>query len=152
MELGAAVPFSYGQDPALNRAFSALLVTGAAACLILSFVLTPSPAGWGTHSQLFLAPCLFHWFTGLPCPFCGMTTAFAHLARGQIAQAFADHCLGPPAFALAVLVLLAGARGIITGRWPLPPWVMDRRFQLAAVAVVLIAWAINIARAWPPGH
>lgn len=152
MDSDPAPPLHYGNDPALNRAFSALLFVGAAACLSLSFILTPSPSGWGTHSQLFLAPCLFHWFTGLPCPFCGMTTAFVHMAHGQVARAFADHCLGPLAFALSILVLLVGARGLITGRWPLPHWAMRRPFQLAVLALVLLAWAVNIARAWPPGH
>jgi hypothetical protein len=37
-----------------------------------------------THRQLGLPPCTFKYTTGLPCPSCGMTTAFALLIRGDV--------------------------------------------------------------------
>jgi hypothetical protein len=143
---GVGWTLHYGHDPVMNRVFSAFLLVGAAAALGLSFVLTPSPAGWGTHLQLHLAPCLFHLFTGLPCPFCGMTTAFAHMARGQVAAAFSDHCLGPALFVLTWVVGLAGARGLVTGTWPLPHAVMRARFQSGVLAVVTLGWVVSVAR------
>ena len=42
--------------------------------------------------------CLFRRLTGIPCPGCGMTRAFAHLAKGEWAAAWVSH---PLSFALA---------------------------------------------------
>jgi len=42
--------------------------------------------------------CLFRRTTGIPCPGCGLTRAFAHLAKGQWREAAADH---PFSFVLA---------------------------------------------------
>lgn len=58
-------------------------------------LVTPDPRGYGTHEQLFMVPCLFRAMTTLPCPFCGMTTSFAHLTRGHVAAAIRAHPGGP---------------------------------------------------------
>src|SRR5262245_22992061 len=39
-----------------------------------------------THRQLGLPPCTFMEVTGVPCPSCGMTTSFALLIRGDVAN------------------------------------------------------------------
>jgi hypothetical protein len=59
--------------------------------LVYPRVLVPDSRGYGTHEQFFLMPCLFRSVTTLPCPFCGMTTAFAHLTRGHLRAALRAH-------------------------------------------------------------
>ena len=79
--------------------------------------LTPSPTGFGTHEQLGLAPCWILTQTGVRCPSCGMTTAWAHLVRGNISaalQANLGGVLAGVAAAAAAPWLLASA---LAGRW-----------------------------------
>lgn len=60
-------------------AASVLLVAGFA----LARSLQPDGRGYGTHQQLGLPECSVQLLWSRPCPGCGMTTAFAHLVRGQ---------------------------------------------------------------------
>lgn len=66
--------------------------------------LVPDPSGLGTHRQLGLAECPTLARSGRPCPTCGMTTAFAHLADGSLAKAWS---VQPTAVFIALLA--AGA-------------------------------------------
>lgn len=85
-----------------------LLVVWGIACW-----LEPDPRGFGTHEGLGLPPCSFKAWTGRPCPSCGMTTAFANMARGRLVAATKANC-GGVLVALASLVMapwcLASAR------------------------------------------
>lgn len=54
--------------------------------------------------------CLFRRLSGVPCPGCGMTRAFAHLAKGEWLEAARDH---PFSF------LLAAEAGIAWTAWGL---------------------------------
>jgi hypothetical protein len=127
-----------------------LLLSGGA--LVLSFVLRPSPTGWGTHQWLGLPPCLFHLFTGLPCPFCGMTTAFAHMARGEIAQAFSCHVLGPAFFVGAWVVAAWSLWCLVRGACPVPRWAWSARIQTVGLVILGAGWAVNIVGAiWRAG-
>jgi hypothetical protein len=47
--------------------------------------------------------CGFHWLTGRPCPFCGLTRAMFAIAKGHMAQAMHFNALSP----LAALMLLS---------------------------------------------
>jgi len=137
---------SYGHDPRANRVVSALLLSGCVAVLVVAALLTPSERGWGTHHQLYFAPCLFHLLTRLPCPFCGMTTAFAYMARGDLSSAFGCHVLGPALYLLTWLLAALGLRGLVYGRWPVPRFVMTLRFQRFVLVVLLMGWLANIVR------
>ena len=131
-----------GQLPLPHRlalfAFGGLAI---AALLALRFV-TPDSRGVGTHEQLGLLPCFTHALTGFPCPFCGMTTAVTHVARGQWAEAF----LVQPAGALIGLAVVPAAAACMlmafAGRYP--SWMraptLHRWGLRAGVAVVLLAW------------
>lgn len=70
--------------------------------------------------------CLFRNLLELPCPGCGLTRAFAHLARGEPASMVAMHPLAPFLAAEAALgwvawgLLAAGQPGTFSGlvsRW-----------------------------------
>ncbi|GAB2023385.1 hypothetical protein RyT2_24610 [Pseudolactococcus yaeyamensis] len=37
--------------------------------------------------------CSFRFFTGIPCPCCGMTRAFLNILSGNMVEAFAFHAL-----------------------------------------------------------
>jgi hypothetical protein len=54
--------------------------------------------GWPPH-------CVLRSLTGVPCPFCGMTTGTLALLHGDVAGAFAANP-GAPLFAIAVVVTL----------------------------------------------
>jgi len=120
-----------------------MLAMGAAA-LLLPFLLRPAADLVGTHTQLFLPPCLFLKITGVPCPTCGMTTSFALLAHGQLWRSIIAHPLGALAyFYIAVLTLLMGGATIL--RRGVEAVVSARWTQLALALGV--TWIIKLA-AW----
>ncbi|MEN6642056.1 MAG: DUF2752 domain-containing protein [Armatimonadia bacterium] len=121
------------------------LVFGA--CLVVvvaSFLLTPDPKGYGTHQQLFLPPCLFHLLTGLPCAFCGMTTGFALMARGQVSAALSANLMAPVGFVLTVVVGVLGLVAAICGRSFVPALVKHPRAPTVFAVGLLVVWAANV--------
>mgnify|MGYP000846371592 CR=1 FL=1 len=88
------------------RALNLGWVAGTVTVLVLSRLLTPNPTGWGTHTEILPLPCVWHVLTGLPCPGCGLTTAFAWMARGDGAAAWRCNPLGPPAYVLTWVLLV----------------------------------------------
>lgn len=83
--------------------------------------------------------CLLRRLSGLPCPGCGMTRAFAHLAKGEWTAAASDHLL---AFGLAAELGLAWlVWGVALARRRqvgMPSWF--ERAVLAHVAVLVAFW------------
>lgn len=120
----------------------------ALAVLAIARALEPHPDGVGTHRALGIAPCMFlEWF-GLPCPTCGMTTAFAHLARGQLSASLAAHPLGIPLFMLTALTPLVALRHAVRDESLLT--VVERlRLDRAALALALVLLATWLARVAP---
>ncbi len=95
--------------PLLDRpgpARAAWILLGACAwtVLFLAAWLRPDPRGFGTHQQLGLPPCGFQRMTHVPCPGCGLTTSFAHMAHGQVLQALGSHLMGPVLFVITLAV------------------------------------------------
>ena len=115
------------------------------ALLVLAAILTPDRRGFGTHERLGLPPCTFFRLTGYRCPSCGMTTAWSHLVRGGVADAFRDNVggalLGLAAMVLGPWALISGGRG----RWLWRP--LGERAVLIAVslltAVTLLDWGVR---------
>lgn len=106
-------------------------LAGAAGFLLLrSWV--PPPGAQNTV-------CLLRRFTGLPCPGCGLTRAFAHLAKGEWAAAAVDH---PFAFVLAAEAALAwlawGALLALGQPARMPVWF--ERFVLVHLAALAAFW------------
>lgn len=128
------------------RVAALLIMGGAGAILMAAHLLLPDSSGYGTHEQMFLLPCIFRWVTGLPCPFCGMTTAFALLARGEWAAAFGIHVLGPVAYVFTWGVLLAGGVGLVRNRRALPQWLFGQRGGRVILLIILLGWVANLAR------
>lgn len=88
--------------------------------------------------------CLLRAVTGIPCPFCGGTTAAVHLGHGDVPGAVAASPL-----AVALLVLLP-----LVGVLPRPRWWASRRLRRGAiVAVLALAEVWQLSRFWLlPGH
>jgi len=89
--------------------------------------------------------CLLRRTTGLPCPTCGMTRSFCAMGRGEVADAFQKHPLGPVLYALLAFVMVRSAAAAVRGRrlfagtarlllWTVP--------VLLAAAVVL--WVVRL--------
>jgi hypothetical protein len=128
------------------RLWSAAAFLACAAVLGLAWRITPDPRGYGTHEQLGLAPCGMIIMTGLPCPTCGMTTAFAHTVRGQWARAFLAQ---PSGFILALATIAAALLALwcaVTGRVPpIPiPILTPLRMCLLALLFFVGGWAVKI--------
>jgi hypothetical protein len=112
----------------------------------LAWALAPvaAAAAWAAAWGVRLQPgpehtlCLFRRLTAVPCPGCGLTRAFVHLARGEWLAALADHPLAP----LVVLELAAGWAlwGLAQAgrfrvqpeRW-LGPWLLGHAAALGAL-------------------
>ncbi len=116
-------------------------VLAAVAVLLLAARLTPDPLGHGTHTQLGLPPCGFLWITDLPCPACGMTTAFAHGVRGSLTQATVANPVGFVLFLLVCLLIPFGLWAAVRG------WSFDLlidRFSLHRWALLLAGCACMV--------
>lgn len=130
----------------VRRLVAALVAVGCAAVLGLAAWLDPSPAGLGTHARLGLPPCGWIALIDVPCPTCGMTTAFSHAAHGDLPAAFAAQPLGgllavltAAVFAGAVWAAATGARlEVIAAR------LWGRRAAWLVGFAVVGAWAYKI--------
>ncbi len=83
--------------------------------------------------------CFSRRVLNLPCPGCGLTRAFAHLAKGEWAAALADHPLAPVLAVEFLLIWLAWGRAALRGfSLPQPAWV--ERAVIAHLAVLCALW------------
>jgi uncharacterized protein DUF2752 len=82
--------------------------------------------------------CPFRELTGLPCPLCGATRAFALAARGD--ARFLDY--NAVWVAVAALLIVAGAVVLVRGR---APRLRTGPTAVLAVAVAALAWAYALA-------
>ena len=87
----SAAPHPPVADRRGRRSTAALVVAFCAGVLLLAAWMEPSSRGLGTHLQLGLAPCGWVAYGGIPCPSCGMTTAFAHATDGNLLGALRLH-------------------------------------------------------------
>ena len=133
-----------------NRLLWAIAGAAALAVLAAARALAPDPSGMGTHVQLGLPPCGWLYLTGLPCPTCGLTTAFAHMARLQVTSAFSAHALGPVLFAMTAAAIPIAAWGIATDA---PVARAIERLRLAKVAAIIaaaavVSWLLRLGSIW----
>ena len=96
--------------------------------------------------------CLFHNFTGLPCPGCGLTRSWVAMAHGHAGEALVWHPLGPMLFLSALGYALWSAWTALKK----PPFAPPRKLQtgaLVAVSLLMLAfWALRLGGVFPlPG-
>lgn len=100
-----------------------------------------SPRRMATHRQMGLPPCTFYATSGLPCPSCGMTTSFALLMHGDVANSLRANAVG---------TLLAGF-GLLLIPWCLASAVCRRTLFIRSAErtltfVVLVFFSLMLAR------
>jgi hypothetical protein len=118
--------------------------------LATAALLTPDPAGMGTHQQLGLPRCTIVEWYGIRCPSCGMTTSWAHVVRGRLVSALAANAGGT---LLALVAMICGPWLIVSGlrgRWlagpPREGWTLT--VGLAIVVVTLTQWTLRLSLGW----
>ena len=94
-------------------------------------------AAAGEDGEL-LPPCPFRSVTGLPCPLCGASRAFALAVRGDGGWT----AYNAPWVVLAVAAVLAGV-AVLAGWRPRPG---PRALWAAAALFVAVAWAYALAQ------
>ena len=133
-------------DGAVGRVYALGVAIAAAAIVITAARLAPDTHGMGTHTQLGLPPCGFLVVTGLPCPSCGMTTAYASTVRGHLLEAVRAQVAG--AF-LAAATIAAGVLGLVgaaTGWRPAVNWYRVNPMHCLwwGTAAFIGAWGLKI--------
>ena len=114
--------------------------------LVIAANLTPSDEGIGTHQALGLPECNWIATMDMPCPTCGMTTAFSHTVRGQWMDAARAQPLGLVFCLVAAMAVLGGLWALCTGASPgsLVASVWNRWWVWGLIALALTAWAWKI--------
>ena len=101
--------------PTPRRLVALVVFAPTLGVLLLAASLKPNGAGEGTHTQLGLPSCGLKARTGVPCPSCGMTTAFAHAAHGQLWQALVAQPAGAVFALVTAMAALVSGYVLITG-------------------------------------
>ncbi|NLE48739.1 MAG: DUF2752 domain-containing protein [Sandaracinaceae bacterium] len=99
----------------IARAGWGVLAALGIATLLIAHALEPSPAGLGTHEALGLPPCGSRALFSLPCPGCGLTTAFSHLMRFELSAAVRANPAGVYLFVVNLILIALGALGALRG-------------------------------------
>ncbi|MEZ6092683.1 MAG: DUF2752 domain-containing protein [Pirellulaceae bacterium] len=93
-----------------------------------------------------MTPCTFKVLWRVPCPSCGMTTSWAHMARGQLIQAAQCNVGGVLLWGAAcftgIWMMVSGVRG----RWflGLPNGVFWAAIFLPIALVTMVGWLVKI--------
>lgn len=101
-------------------------------------------AHWVPPDGVEFSICAFRRLTGIPCPGCGMTRAFAHLAKGHLAEGLHLHPLAPLLAVEAAALwgvwgwAIRRRRSFLPGAWPLG-LAAGHAVALAAVWIVRLA-------------
>ncbi len=82
--------------------------------------------------------CVFMNATGLPCPGCGMTRSWVHLAHGDVGAAFSFNHFGPLLMLVAVAIVLYVVVAVLRRR---PP---EGVFQVLPTQVLALGVALWI--------
>lgn len=98
-----------------RRVMGAIVALGSGSLLMVAAILSPSEEGLGTHQQLMLPECGWITIFDLPCPTCGMTTAFSHAADGNLLASFLTQPLGSLLALATAIAFLSGMYVAFTG-------------------------------------
>ncbi|MBC8202924.1 MAG: DUF2752 domain-containing protein [Planctomycetes bacterium] len=146
------VESNYSPRPSSRRLQALIVGIGAIVILSVAAWLSPSADGVGTHKQLGLPQCGWIVAVDLPCPTCGMTTAFSYTVRGNFISALKTQPFG---MFLAVFVAITGILALIivlTGRPKVAFWyrwmTTKTLFIVAGLAAFAWVYKILVHRGW----
>jgi hypothetical protein len=146
------VPGRWVRGTLLGLALGIVAVFGTAAWLN-PYEADGRPRRMETHLQIGLPPCSFRLMTGVPCPSCGVTTSFALLVRGDIANSLRANAVGT-ALALFCAALVPWALACAVCR----RYFLIRSLERALTAVVVVfvvllvlRWLFVLGLAWWSG-
>ena len=129
-----------------ERLVVAALSLCAITLLSVAAWLQPASAGMGTHTQLGIPACSWPATVGLPCPSCGMTTAFALAADGRFLDSLRAQPMG---FLLAIVTAgfaVVSSYAALTGSRMLSA-ITDKiggRFWWFFGAAILLSWGYKM--------
>ena len=130
-----------------SRRCTALIVAAAIAGMLgLALWMQPSAEGVGTHRQLGLPRCGWIVAADMPCPTCGMTTAWSHAVRGDLPAAFMAQPFGLLTALGAIGALLVAMGMAVSGRPLRERWtrLVTARMFLGLAALAAAAWVFKI--------
>jgi hypothetical protein len=123
-----------------------ILFVGSTGLLIVAATLSPTADGYGTHTQLGMDRCGFAAQTGLPCATCGMTTAFAHAADGNVLASFTTQPAGAVfAIGTAMVSLISGYTLVMgISLVPIGRFCWRPKVIIGLIVLVLVAWGYKM--------
>ncbi len=131
---------------------AAIAVCASGGLLVVAWLLPPASRGFGTHQALGLPACSWPARFGVPCPSCGMTTAFALASKGRIGESFTTQPMGCVLAIAAGMTFVAAIWTLATGRtvWPVYERLLGARLAWFAGIAALLAWGYKTAlmRGW----
>lgn len=132
-----------------DRLVGALWFAPTGVVLVIARTLTPAAEGVGTHMQLGLGGCTVLTMTGWPCPMCGMTTTFCHLAHLQPVQALVNQPFGVVLFGATLGACAVGLADAVVprGRWRRVVALLVRHEVKVAGGMLLglaVGWAYKV--------
>jgi hypothetical protein len=90
--------------------------------------------------------CPFRSLTGLPCPFCGITTSTILMLHGDLAGSFRAHPLGPFLVIGAFFAVLHLPIALLKVDHPHAKTIDRRWSSWLILGLLALSWAINLAR------
>lgn len=129
-----------------RRFVAAVVAVACAVVLAVASWLTPSAAGHGTHEALSLPRCTWIAVVDLPCPTCGMTTAFAHAADGNLGASFLAQPMGFLLALATAMALLVSLYVVATGSRVARAFsrLLGKSTGWAIAALIVAAWGFKI--------
>lgn len=137
-----------------TRAIAGIIAAGSLVILIIAAGLDPLPTQIGTHTQLGFPSCRWVTNLGLPCPTCGMTTAYANVVHGNLREGFLSQPFGfilaigtGMAFWISTLVLVTGSHvyRCVTALW-------KPSFIWSIAILAFLSWAFKMWRMTSSGE
>ena len=125
-----------------------IVLLGVLALWLAARIVHPTPAGAVLHGY-WLPACPLRGLTGIPCPFCGITTGCSWLVRGHFREAWHSNILSPflmfGSLVLGAYVLIVR---LTAGRAPITPLRAGPRRVLWMVvgAAIAASWIVNLIR------
>jgi hypothetical protein len=128
---------------ALPRLGALALALACLGVLLAAAWVAPDPAGHGTHERLGLPPCAWEQSFGKPCMTCGMTTAFAHAAHGQLLDSARVQPMGLVLAVLTASIAWGAGHVALTGSTlgAAAQRMLTTRLLWASLGLLLAAWA-----------